>query len=214
MDINVTRVYCESYESYTDTERMRRGKTDKLFLVHITQDSKNDACPLTVDVMGTTGNVYKVRICENPTCTCPDFIKRGRRCKHIYFVLEKVLNAHEYANQKRFMSSTLRKLCSNMTRMVSELYAPKQLYMKYEKTKVHDDDSTVKQKGLDDVCPVCLCDMELQGDQQLDFCRNGCGRTIHVQCFDMWANANSRTCVFCHEKWWDCDRCQYVNLYE
>lgn len=40
-------------------------------------------------VLGSTGNVYDVRIDRLPTCTCPDFVK-GNLWKHIIFVVVKV----------------------------------------------------------------------------------------------------------------------------
>ncbi|KAJ7574813.1 hypothetical protein C8J56DRAFT_901748, partial [Mycena floridula] len=33
-------------------------------------------------VLGSTGNVYTVTICQTPSCTCPDAMK-GNHCKHI-----------------------------------------------------------------------------------------------------------------------------------
>jgi predicted nucleic acid-binding Zn finger protein len=52
---------------------------------------------VTFDVLGTTGKCYIVRFSstnEGWSCTCPDYALRGRghRCKHIYFVLARVLH--------------------------------------------------------------------------------------------------------------------------
>jgi len=41
-------------------------------------------------VLGSTGNVYNVRIAQTPHCSCPDH-ERGNLCKHIIFVLLRVL---------------------------------------------------------------------------------------------------------------------------
>lgn len=41
-------------------------------------------------ILGGTGNVYKVKICRQPCCDCPDFLN-GNHCKHILFVLLRVL---------------------------------------------------------------------------------------------------------------------------
>lgn len=43
------------------------------------------------EVLGTTGNVYKVLIKRETrsTCTCQDFKNRGKMCKHIFCVLMK-----------------------------------------------------------------------------------------------------------------------------
>lgn len=43
-------------------------------------------------VKGTIGTTYKVIIDETPSCTCYDFTTRHSTCKHIYFVLLRILN--------------------------------------------------------------------------------------------------------------------------
>lgn len=40
----------------------------------------------TFAVLGSTGNVYTVTITTQPSCSCPDFQKRGDPCKHLLFV--------------------------------------------------------------------------------------------------------------------------------
>jgi hypothetical protein len=47
------------------------------------------------DVMGMSGNKYTLWIHKSPACTCPDFNGRGGRCKHIYYVLDKILHVNE-----------------------------------------------------------------------------------------------------------------------
>ena len=48
----------------------------------------------TFKVLGSTGNVYTVTIEQVPKCDCPDFGK-GNHCKHLIFVMLKVLNVEE-----------------------------------------------------------------------------------------------------------------------
>ena len=64
--------------------RKNRGLTQKLFII----ESKSD---YDYVIMGSTGNVYDVTISNIPTCTCPDFTTRGNRCKHIYFIMMKIM---------------------------------------------------------------------------------------------------------------------------
>ncbi len=45
-------------------------------------------------VLGSTGNVYTVRIAQLPTCDCPDGTK-GNHCKHILFVFTRVLGVND-----------------------------------------------------------------------------------------------------------------------
>ena len=42
-------------------------------------------------VVGSTGNLYTVKIGAIPSCDCPDFLKRDDVCKHMLFVMLKVL---------------------------------------------------------------------------------------------------------------------------
>ena len=46
-------------------------------------------------ILGTTNN-YKVIIGNKPICTCPDHTSRKVRCKHIYFILLKILKVEHY----------------------------------------------------------------------------------------------------------------------
>ena len=41
-------------------------------------------------LLGSTGNAYDVHITEQSTCSCPDS-QKGNLCKHIIFILAKVL---------------------------------------------------------------------------------------------------------------------------
>lgn len=42
-------------------------------------------CPeISFDMVGSTGNIYKVVIGKVPTCDCPDGL-RGNQCKHICY---------------------------------------------------------------------------------------------------------------------------------
>ena len=50
-------------------------------------------------VLGTTNN-YKVIISNKSICTCPDHKSRKVRCKHIYFILLKILKVEDYQEDK------------------------------------------------------------------------------------------------------------------
>jgi hypothetical protein len=60
-------------------DRIDRAKTQRMFLVsHKQVEDLNEE----FIVMGSTGNLYTVKICQVPDCNCPDFMK-GFLCKHI-----------------------------------------------------------------------------------------------------------------------------------
>ncbi|CAI5959494.1 unnamed protein product [Closterium sp. NIES-65] len=51
-------------------------------------------CSCNFHVLGATGNVYTVTISQQPSCTCPDY-GNGNLCKHVLFVLLRVLHVDE-----------------------------------------------------------------------------------------------------------------------
>ncbi|KAF9078321.1 hypothetical protein BDP27DRAFT_1440792 [Rhodocollybia butyracea] len=60
-------------------------------------------------VQGSTGNVYSVTIDNVPHCDCPDH-QKGHHCKHLLFVLLKVLQIPQSSNywyQKALLTSEL-----------------------------------------------------------------------------------------------------------
>ena len=74
-------------------ERINRALTQRLYLVNQEEvDSTEDNVGLARNyaVLGSTNNVYDIHIGKVPTCSCPDFAK-GHLCKHILFVMLKVL---------------------------------------------------------------------------------------------------------------------------
>ena len=73
-------------------DRKIKGSSQNIFLIEtIMPESEKEK---KFDVMGSTGNVYTVTIKDIPECTCPDFRLRNKRCKHIYFILIKVMKTH------------------------------------------------------------------------------------------------------------------------
>lgn len=178
--------------------RKYRAINEKLYLL---SSHNNEDC-LLYNVTGSTGNVYSVKVSSMSSCTCPDFIKRHNKCKHIYFVLLKVLKLED--DNKQFYSE--------------EEF--KEIKDKFKDFSVYDsnvkaDESIINKwklfskKDVDDVCPICLDD--LQNGEELDYCKAVCGKYVHKECFKLWSRSKNSVCVFCKSKWVEID--DYVNLY-
>jgi hypothetical protein len=71
-----------------DTTRLNRALSQSMYLLSIT---KKDIQDYSFSVEGSTSSVYKVDLNENLRCTCIDFKKRHKICKHILFILFRVL---------------------------------------------------------------------------------------------------------------------------
>ena len=57
----------------------------RMFVIDRTRGGTQETPEETIDLAGTTGNVYSITICQLPSCTCPDSLK-GNQCKHIVYV--------------------------------------------------------------------------------------------------------------------------------
>lgn len=62
-----------------------------MFVVDRDRGGTDEAPEETIEMAGTTGNIYRVNISLVPSCTCPDH-KKGNQCKHIVYVYAVLLN--------------------------------------------------------------------------------------------------------------------------
>lgn len=79
-----------SPSNYMSNVRKQRALSQNITLIDIIYNvEENERAYL---VVGTTGNLYKVIIKDIPECSCLDFKQHNTRCKHIYYVLMKIIN--------------------------------------------------------------------------------------------------------------------------
>lgn len=139
---------------------------------------------------GSTGNVYTVTISHIPKCTCMNFRMGNAQCKHIIYVLVKVLKTPEHLQyQLAFLSSELREIFNRAGPVPVDAHV--------------DDAMDGNRKPIDDDCAICCCEME-PDKEAIVWCRAACGNNLHKACFDLWA-ATKRgaqvTCPYCRTAW-------------
>lgn len=66
-------------------EKLERATSQRMFVIDRTRGGTEDIPEETIDMAGTTGNIYSITISQMPKCTCPDN-KKGNQCKHIVYV--------------------------------------------------------------------------------------------------------------------------------
>lgn len=201
--INILKISIKMYST-----RKARGKTQNIFLIEMNVQSDKEKIFM---VMGTTGNVYKVIIKSKPECNCPDFQTRGNRCKHIYFILLRVMhinNSNE--DQEIFDENELKTMFASMPQFLNHLIVDDVHRSLYNDLKNKSNNiKIVDQKSTDDICPICLDDLD--NLEELDYCKYSCGKPIHKTCFSMWMKKNNTNCVFCRGSW-ILEEKDYVNL--
>jgi hypothetical protein len=58
----------------------------------------------------------------------------------------------------------------------------------------------VSRRPIADECAICFEDLD--GSEELVYCRYGCGQNLHQDCLNKWANMkNDVTCVYCRSPW-------------
>lgn len=179
-------------------KRKQRGITQKIFLIE-TIEKKNNTSREYV-VMGSTGNVYNVNITNNPTCTCPDYSIRYNRCKHIYFILLRVMKVNN-PDKEKYTDSELINMFKNIPEITNILCVNENIKNQYLKNK----NNKIQIKD-DDICPICLED--IQNGEIFEYCRAKCGKCVHKTCFDMWCKKNPVKCLICRSPWGS----KYINL--
>ncbi|KAI2605336.1 uncharacterized protein GGS25DRAFT_524851 [Hypoxylon fragiforme] len=161
-----------------------RATNQKFFVLERTRMGTDECPEETVELTGSTGNVYHVHISQNPSCDC-FHAQKGNQCKHIIYVMSRVLRArYDLVYQLALLPSELRSMFSRAPPIIE---SPDQ-----------------NRKSLDDDCPICFSPFE---DDDAVYCRATCGQNIHRACFEMWAATKRKsardtvTCPMCRTPW-------------
>ena len=196
--------------------RLLRAQGQRLYLV---QQSNIPACAASNDasvdftVLGSTGNVYTVTLTSVPFCNCPDYQRRHDSCKHLLFVLLKVIGLainDPLSYQKAYLTSELEVLFEKLrTRRVGGTVlanAHVRAAVAGETRPDADDlESSSKRRSLEDGdadCPICFEDVKECPALQLTFCRSTCGANFHAECIRKWlGNGRNKGCPLCRQPW-------------
>jgi hypothetical protein len=140
--------------------------------------------------------VYTQHIGHVPSCDCPH-AKKGNQCKHLVYVMLRVLKAPEnIACQLALTSSELRHLFRHA--------APKPSAASGTDGQ-HDAEIDGNRKKIEGECPICYCDFE-PDKEPIVYCKAACGNNIHKSCMQSWIaakGAGRATCPYCRAKWED-----------
>jgi hypothetical protein len=174
-------------------EIRNRALTQRMFALDRQRSNENPEHPSeTISLAGTTGNVYTICVDKVPTCNCPH-AKKGNQCKHVVYVLSRVLRAPpELEYQLAFTSSELRDIFANAPPLPSETAS--------------NDAQDGNRKPVEGECPICCNDFEQGSSETIVYCKAACGNNIHKNCFAQWAatkRGQTITCPFCRSPWQD-----------
>ena len=171
--------------------RIERCFTDNIYLIESLPEDEETPFERSYVIMGNSGKTYIVTIAHKPRCTCPDFKSRSSRCKHIFFVLIRIMNIENFKD-RTYSEEELLQMFKNIPEVAKNLIYQGELPAQQEEVNQKFD--------KDDVCPICLDPLE--NGKELDYCKYSCGKTIHKKCFTMWEKSKGGICVFCRGQWY------------
>ena len=172
-------------------EIRERALTQRMFVLDRQRAESDPETPSeTISLAGTTGNIYTITIDKVPTCDCPH-ARKGNQCKHIIYVLSRVLRAPaELEYQLAFISTELKDIFARAPPLPSET--------------ARNDDKDGNRKPVEGECPICCNDFEPESYESIVYCKAACGNNIHKDCFGQWAatkKGQAITCPFCRSPW-------------
>lgn len=140
--------------------------------------------------------------------------------KHILFLCLRVLKLSEervqgIASGNSINSDELAEIATNAGGDIAHEFSAPKYMTQYLRSLVGDrlEDGESSKKGHvahrepedGDDCPICFDDLKGDGGE-LVYCRYGCGKAIHKECFERWRQSKERsgeqvTCVYCRTPW-------------
>lgn len=186
--------------------RYDRAFNQRLYLVSANLSDNN----IEFNVMGSTGNIYNINIITNKeTCTCPDYVGRQTYCKHIFFILGRVLNISKSDICNRMYD--IRSINNYINdHNILQQFIQDDLACKLNRLQL-EPKKEVEQKTIEDNCPICF--EEMNKSDNIVYCKYVCGKSLHKECFEKWNTVKSNQCVYCRGKW-DISKqsTKYINL--
>ena len=199
-------------------ERINRALTQRLYLVNqeeVVATDDEEELARSYAVLGSTNNVYDIEIGKVPTCSCPDF-DNGHLCKHILFVMLKVLRVPQNSPliyQKALLQAELRSIFDAAPPIPSHgVVASNVIVNAYQQAtgkspgkgssscsaeEVVEEEGDVVDEECD--CPICFEAMPLKVTEALERCC-ACKKRIHKDCIEHWFK-HSKNCPMCRGPW-------------
>ena len=197
-------------------QRLDRAMTQRMYLIK-QQDvsTENNLCK-TYAILGSTGNVYDVKIEKFPSCNCPD---NALCCKHILFVLLRVLKIPKKCPliyQNALLQHELRYLFEGSPNPGSHIFAKEAVINAFNLsasvTESEDAAANIRHADMEAgaECPICFEELKKSMDnnekkEETILSCVTCTKYIHTDCISLWKKSSPKptTCPLCRQLWSD-----------
>ena len=162
--------------------RKQRGLSERIYLLDANFDS--DIWNLTIK--GQSKSIYKIKLSsENVKCKCMDFNIRKNVCKHMYFILGRILKDSKIINKIKCVAD----IEDNFNDISLNL---KNILNKHVSNNTNDLEYDNKE-----CCSICF---EEFGDESVEQCQLSCKNVFHTECINLWLS-NNNSCPLCRSSW-------------
>lgn len=173
-------------------EKLDKALKQRLFLIDAEMISLNN---WKFIVEGISGTSYTIYINDQLSCSCGEFKKRNLICKHIYFIISKVLKdskqiiLNEIGSKPNICIFSL-KINLNLNEKFNNNLNPR-----FKNIIKYNNDN------INDICSICYDDFIK--DETITKCKL-CNNYFHNQCINIWLRKSTRcTCPMCRSVWYD-----------
>ena len=165
------------------TTRKQRGLMERIYLL----EAKLESNKWNLSVKGSSKKIYQIILSKNKAiCGCMDFYVRQNVCKHMYFILGKILKNTQILGK----INTVKNINENFNKISNALKNRLKNHISCEKNIKYDDNET-----------CCICFEEF-GKEDVDQCKLTCKNVFHSNCINLWLSKNN-SCPLCRATWVD-----------
>lgn len=178
--------------TWEDRMRKRRSYDAKLCVLGLELHSEGVTNRFSIRIHGSRGHIYTIHSSKSELgCSCPDFERRQRPCKHLYHVARHCsTDVYQQENQHQLDPEGFYEACS--------AWIERHRLQSKPSTKSTTHSFQVQRKDYDgEACAICLEPM-VAADQSLVWCTKTCGNSVHEDCFERYRITQGHSkCVFC-----------------
>lgn len=168
-------------------QRKHRGLAQPILLLEY---EKKETC-IEFSVLGTSGSTYIVKCSPQETkqqwaCDCPDFIRRASPCKHVFFVLARVLEVEmdDLHLKLKYDLDELHHIIRQRIQLNGTIQNPsiETTQQKQDHNEIETKTQKVEQRTyVGEAC--CFCLDVMSATCPVVYCELQCGKSVHRACF-------------------------------
>ena len=181
-------------------DRIEKALKQRMYLINASMISENN---WKFIVEGSTGIHYDVLINNKLSCSCKDFTTRHLICKHIYFIIVRVLKNSDLIELVNGQGPNICifSLKLNLNENFNKILNP----------RFKNNKETFNVMDIMDVCSICY--ENYVKEDVLVKC-GLCNNYFHDECISRWLKSATKcTCPLCREMWISNDElCKFAGL--